>query len=49
MWTLLGILPVLIWLYLLLGRGAFWRASELRTRTLSRRLRPPPEPLKSWR
>lgn len=35
MWTLLGILPVLIWLYLLLGRGAFWRASLPRT---------PPEP-----
>jgi hopene-associated glycosyltransferase HpnB len=32
MWTLLGILPVLIWLYLLLGRGAFWRASVLRGR-----------------
>jgi hopene-associated glycosyltransferase HpnB len=29
MWTLLAILPVLIWLYLLLGRGAFWRAPVL--------------------
>ena len=29
MWTLLGIVPVLIWLYLLLGRGTFWRPPVL--------------------
>ena len=29
MWTLLAALPVLIWLYLLLGRGAFWRPRVL--------------------
>lgn len=29
MWTLLAVLPLLSWLYLLLARGAFWRAPAL--------------------
>lgn len=39
MWTLLGMLPVLIWLYLLFGRGAFWRTPALRMQP-----EPPPSP-----
>lgn len=38
MWNLLGILPVLIWLYLLVARGGFWRA------TLPRAEAEPPPP-----